>query len=63
MSKPITPCCKCADPTPLAILMHAGHQTPMCGPCQLAWFKERDRVVVEAFDNFVKPAKRKAAKP
>lgn len=53
------PCARCAEATPLAIGMRLGQQTPLCGPCQLQWFKERDEVVAAAFESFLLPRKRK----
>lgn len=47
------PCQRCSEPTPLAIGMHPGRQTPLCGPCTLAWFKVRDEAVVVLFDKFL----------
>lgn len=48
------PCARCAEPTPLAIGMRLGQQTPLCGPCTFEWLKHRDAVVLEAFDRFLK---------
>lgn len=47
------PCRRCSEPTPLAIGIHVGQQTPLCGPCTLAWYKVQDAAVVEAFDRFL----------
>ncbi len=55
---PQHPCARCGDSTPLALGMTANRpQTPLCGTCQLAWFKEQDALVRAAFDKFVEKGK------
>lgn len=45
-------CTRCGEPTPLSVAV-SGHQAAVCGPCQLFWFKTRDKVVTTAFERFI----------